>query len=153
MLLIPSTAIKIFSLDFLHNEQISYRHVLVVLLQKHTERVESLKQSCVKKLFYELFSIILIIFISFRSSHWRCSVRKSVLKNFAKFTGKHLCQSHFFNKVVGWGLQLYLKRYSGAGAFTYQFSETSKNTYFIEHLCVAAFDHYVLKCNYCKCNY
>ena len=24
-----------------------------------------------------------------------------VLKNFAKFTGKHLCQSFFFNKVAG----------------------------------------------------
>ena len=28
---------------------------------------------------------------SYRSSHWRCSVRKAVLKNFAKFTRKHLC--------------------------------------------------------------
>ena len=35
-----------------------------------------------------------------RSSHRRCSVRKGVLKNFAKFTGKHLCQSLFFNKVA-----------------------------------------------------
>ena len=33
-----------------------------------------------------------------RSSHQRCSVRKSVLINFTKFTGKHLCQSPFFNK-------------------------------------------------------
>ena len=40
-----------------------------------------------------------------RSSHRRCSVRKGVLRNFAKFTGKHLCQSLFFNKVAG--LQLY----------------------------------------------
>ena len=30
-----------------------------------------------------------------------CSVKKSVLKNIAKFTGKHLCQSLFFNKVAG----------------------------------------------------
>ena len=34
-----------------------------------------------------------------RSSHQRCSVRKVVLRNFLKFTGKHLCQSLFFNKV------------------------------------------------------
>ena len=27
--------------------------------------------------------------------------KKGVLKNFAKFTGKHLCQSLFFNKVAG----------------------------------------------------
>ena len=36
-----------------------------------------------------------------RSSHRGCSVRKGVLKNFAKFSGKHLCQSLFFNKVAG----------------------------------------------------
>ena len=34
-------------------------------------------------------------------SHRRCSVRKIVLRNFEKFTGKHLCQSLFFNKVAG----------------------------------------------------
>ena len=31
----------------------------------------------------------------------RCSVRKDVLRNFAKFTAKHLCQSLFFIKVAG----------------------------------------------------
>ena len=30
-----------------------------------------------------------------------CSVKNGVLKNFAKFTGKHLCQSLFFNNVAG----------------------------------------------------
>ena len=30
----------------------------------------------------------------------RCSVKKGVLRNFAKFTGKHLCQRLFFNKVA-----------------------------------------------------
>ena len=34
-----------------------------------------------------------------RNNHQRCSVRKSVLKNFEKFTGKHLCQSLLFNKI------------------------------------------------------
>ena len=37
----------------------------------------------------------------FRSSHQRCSVRKGVLRNFTKFTGKHLRRSPFFNKVAG----------------------------------------------------
>ena len=36
-----------------------------------------------------------------RSSHLRCSVKKDVLRNCAKFTGKHLCQSLFLNKVAG----------------------------------------------------
>ena len=40
---------------------------------------------------------------SCRSSHRRCSVKKGVLRNFAKFTGRHLWHSLFFNKVAGWG--------------------------------------------------
>ena len=39
--------------------------------------------------------------IKFRSSYQKCSVRKGVLRNFTKFTGKHQCQSLFFNKVTG----------------------------------------------------
>ena len=35
------------------------------------------------------------------SSHQRCSMEKGVLKNFTKFTEKHLCQSLFFNKAAG----------------------------------------------------
>ena len=42
----------------------------------------------------------------FRSSQLRCSVRKGALRNFAKFTGKHLCQSLFFNEVAGLRLQI-----------------------------------------------
>ena len=37
----------------------------------------------------------------YRSSHWRCSMKKSALWNFGKFTGKHQCQRLFFNNVVG----------------------------------------------------
>ena len=33
------------------------------------------------------------------SSHGRCSIKEGVLKNFAKFTGKHLCQSLFLIKL------------------------------------------------------
>ena len=36
-----------------------------------------------------------------RNSHRRCSIKKGVLRNFTKFTGKHLCQSPFYNKVAG----------------------------------------------------
>ena len=41
-------------------------------------------------------------FLSFRNSHWRYSVRKGVIRNFAKFTGKHLRQSLFLINVAGW---------------------------------------------------
>ena len=36
-----------------------------------------------------------------RSNHWEVFCKKGVLRNFAKFTGKHLCQSVFLNKVAG----------------------------------------------------
>ena len=42
-----------------------------------------------------------------RSSHWMCSVRKGVLRNFAKLTGKHLRQNLFCNTVASVSLQLY----------------------------------------------
>ena len=41
-----------------------------------------------------------LMFFEFRSSHRRCSVKNGVLRNFEKFTGKHLCQGLFFNKVA-----------------------------------------------------
>ena len=59
-----------------------------------------------------------------RSSHRRCYIKKGVLGNFAKFTGKHLCQSLFFNKVAGLRSQ----------RFSCEFCEISKKTFFIEHL-------------------
>ena len=37
---------------------------------------------------------------TFRSSRPEVFCKKGVQRNFAKFTGKHLCQSFFFNKVV-----------------------------------------------------
>ena len=45
-----------------------------------------------------------------RSSHQRCSMKKVVLRNFAKFTGKYVCQSLFFNKVAGRPATLLKKR-------------------------------------------
>ena len=37
----------------------------------------------------------------FRSSRPKVFSKKGVLRYYAKFTGKHLCQSLFFNKVAG----------------------------------------------------
>ena len=39
--------------------------------------------------------------IFIRSSRPEVFYKKGVLRNFAKFIGKHVCQSLFFNKVVG----------------------------------------------------
>ena len=67
--------------------------------------------------------------VDVRSSHRRCYVRKGVLRNFAKFTGKNQCQSLFFNKAAG-----FIKRETLAQVFSCEFCEISKNTFFREHL-------------------
>ena len=39
--------------------------------------------------------------MTIRSSHQKCSARKGVFRNFAKFRGKRMCQVVFFNKIAG----------------------------------------------------
>ena len=46
---------------------------------------------------------------TYRSSRPEVFCKKGVLRNFTKVTGKHLCQSLFFNKVAGRWLLLYIK--------------------------------------------
>ena len=53
-----------------------------------------------------------------RDSHWRQPVRKKVLINFTKFTGKPMCHSLFFLFFV----------------FSCEFYKISKNIFFTEHL-------------------
>ena len=64
---------------------------------------------------------------SYKNSHRRCSVRKGVLRNLAKFTGKHLCQSLFFNQ------RLFIKNETLAQVFFCEVCKISKNTDFTEH--------------------
>ena len=45
---------------------------------------------CLKRLTNMNISLNYIFLVN-RSSHQRCSMKKSVLRNFIKFTGKHLC--------------------------------------------------------------
>ena len=46
----------------------------------------------------------------YRSSRPKVFCKKGVLRNFAKFTGKHLCESLFFNKVAGLRPAILLKK-------------------------------------------
>ena len=71
-----------------------------------------------------------------RSSRPEVFCKKSVLRNFAKFTGKHLCQSLFFNKVAGRPATLLKKTL--AQVFSCEFCEISKNTFFYRTPPVAA---------------
>ena len=64
----------------------------------------------------------------------RCSVKRGVLENFIKFTGKHLCQSHFFNKVAGLRLTTLLKKRLWHRCFPANFVKFSITYFFIEHV-------------------
>ena len=67
-----------------------------------------------------------------RSSHQMCSLREGVLRNFAKFTGKHLCQSLQAEACN------FIKKETLAQVFSFEFCEFSKNTFFTEHLWATA---------------
>ena len=55
---------------------------------------------------------------------------KGVLRNFAKFTGKHLCQSLYFNKVAGLACVCnFIKIETLAQVFSCEFWKFSKNTF------------------------
>ena len=75
-----------------------------------------------------------------RSCHCRCSVRKGVPRNFAKFSGKHLCQSLFINKVVGLRSATLLKKETLAQLFSCQFCKISKEHPFYRTPLAAASD-------------
>ena len=62
---------------------------------------------------------------------------KRLFRNFTKFTGKHLCQSSFFNKVAGLKPATLLKKRL-AQVFSCEFCEISKGTFFTEHLLTTA---------------
>ena len=60
------------------------------------------KNSC----YFKFFIIVVILLRSEPlpgqvSQHLRCSMEKGVLRDFTKFTKKHLRQSLFFEKVAG----------------------------------------------------
>ena len=57
-----------------------------------------------------------------KSSHRRCSIKKDVIRNFAKLIGKHLCHSLFLKKVAGWSTTL-LKKWLRHRYFSINFPE------------------------------
>ena len=60
--------------------------------------------------------------------------KKGVLRNFTKITGKHLCQSLFFNKVPGLRLATLLKKRLWHRCFLVSFVKFLRTPFFIEHL-------------------
>ena len=64
-----------------------------------------------------------------RSSHWRCSVGKGVLRNFSKLQGNTCARVSFSIKLQAkaW---YFIKKEAPTQMFSCEFCETSKNTFF-----------------------
>ena len=61
-----------------------------------------------------------------RNNHWRCSIKTSALKNFAKFIGEKRKLESLFDKFVP------------TKVFSCEYCEIFKDIYFEEHLQTAA---------------
>ena len=103
------------------------------------------KTAKIKVIFHLTVSIILIYFLETlspfclllsRSSHRRCFVRRGVLRNFAKFTGKHLSESLFFNKVADLKPKAcnFIEKETLAQVLSCEFCKISINSFFTEHV-------------------
>ena len=60
--------------------------------------------------------------------------KKGVFRNTAKFTGKHLCQSLFFNKVAGLRTSTLLKKRLWHRYFPVSFAKFLRRPFLMEHL-------------------
>ena len=78
------------------------------------------------------------IFAKLRSSQRRCSVKNDILKNFAKLTWIHLCQSVIFNKVVGFRPANFINKETLVQVFSCEFHEIFKNTFLTLHMWMKA---------------
>ena len=82
---------------------------------------------------FGFFRILITNTLKNKSSHQRCSITRSVLRNFAKCTREN--QKCSVKKV--WVATLLKKRLTLV--FSYEFCEISKNIFFTEHLWTTAF--------------
>ena len=83
---------------------------------------------------YPFYSIFLNLDSLMRSSRPEVFYKKGVLRNFAKYTGKQLCQSLFFNKVADLSLATLLKKRLWHRCFPDNFAKFRRTFFLAEHL-------------------
>ena len=70
----------------------------------------------------------------YRSSRPEVFCKKGVFRNFSTFTGKHLCQSLFFNKVEGLRSATLLEKRLWHRHFPVDFTKFLRTSFPTEHL-------------------
>ena len=75
---------------------------------------------------------------------WKCSVENLLLEISQIFTGKHLCQSLFFNKVAGLRLRLWHR------CFPVNFAKFLRTPFFTKYLRWLLLQNFIMVClNHC----
>ena len=74
----------------------------------------------------------------YRSSRPEVLCKKGVLRNFTKFTGKHLCQSLFFSKVAGLRPATLFKKRLWHRCFPVNFPKFLRTPFFTESVWTTA---------------
>ena len=105
--------------------------------------MKAVNEISVKFFFVLHCTIAYLQYVTIRSSRSEVFCKKGVLENFAKFTGKHLCQSLFLIKRLRHEAWNFIKKETLAQVFTCEFSEISKNTFFYRTPPVAASVSYI----------
>ena len=124
-----------FLSDFLQlvNHSLQHSSILIRCLNHFAKVQHVLKNNMILYILFLVwvlfFNLIYVAgsFVNSKRSHWMCSIKKAVLKNFTIFTGKHLCQE---NRPLG--LQLHQKETS-TEVFSCEYVDIF-NTCFEEHL-------------------
>ena len=83
------------SQQLLHS-QFNYERLIILLLCT----VQSVSSNCVSNISFSVSKIYLLIFIG-KSSHADVFCKKYFIKKNAKYIGKHVYKSFFFNKLAG----------------------------------------------------
>ena len=77
---------------------------------------------------------VFVLRVLYRSSRPEVLCKKDFLRNFTKFTGKHLCQSLFLNKLAGLSPVTLLKKRLWHRCFPVNFVKFLRTPFYIEHL-------------------
>ena len=86
----------------------------------------------------------MLTIVNFRSSRPAVFYKKGGIKNFANFTGKHLCQSLFFNKLQAEAACNFIKKENLTQMFPCEFCEISMKIFSYRTPPFAAFQNYIL---------
>ena len=97
-----------------------FYHICTSILIQHDSQHEQQLTEAVAPLFY-------------KKAVTQCSIKKCVLENLSKFTGKHQCCSLYFNTIAGLRPATLLKRIIRYKCVLVNFAKFLKTLFFIDH--------------------